>query len=53
VVVPVDGTGTTSVEAAKALPVPGVQKPPLQVGKWFVVSIDRYSFKDVPMDIIF
>jgi hypothetical protein len=34
-VVPDNGTGTTSVEDVKALPVPGVQKPPRQVGKRF------------------
>ncbi len=34
-VVPVDGTGTGSVEAVKALPVPGMQKPPRWVGKCF------------------
>ncbi len=33
--VPVDETGTASVEAVKAPPVPGVQKPPRWVGKWF------------------
>jgi hypothetical protein len=33
--VPIDGTGTTSVEAVKALPVPGMQKPPSWVGKQF------------------
>ncbi len=33
--VPVDGMGTTSVEAVKAPLVPGVQKPPCQVGKRF------------------
>ena len=32
---PVDGTGTTSVAPVKAPPVPGVQKPPRQVGKRF------------------
>ncbi len=30
--VPVEGTGTVSV---KAPPVPGVQRPPRRVGKWF------------------
>jgi hypothetical protein len=35
VAVPVDGTGTESVAPAMAPPVPGVQKPPRQVGKWF------------------
>jgi hypothetical protein len=34
-VVTVDETGTASVKAVKALPVPGVQKPPRQVGKRF------------------
>ncbi len=33
--VPVGGTGTTSVAPVKALPVPGVQKPPRRVGKRF------------------
>ncbi len=33
--VPVDGTGTASVEAVKAPPVPGMQKPPARVGKRF------------------
>ncbi len=33
--VPVDGAGTVSVETVKALPVPGVQKTPRQVGKQF------------------
>jgi hypothetical protein len=33
--VPIDGMGTTSVEAVKAPPVPGVQKPPRRVGKRF------------------
>jgi hypothetical protein len=33
--VPVDGMGTVSVEAVKAPPVPGVQKPPRRVGKRF------------------
>jgi hypothetical protein len=33
--VPVDGTGTASVEAVKAPPVPGVQKSPHRVGKQF------------------
>ncbi len=33
--VPVDGTGTVSVEAVKAPPVSGVQKPPCWVGKRF------------------
>jgi hypothetical protein len=32
-VVSVDGMGTASVEAVKALPVPGKQKPPCRVGK--------------------
>ncbi len=32
----IEGTGTTSVETVKALPVPGMQKPPRQVGKWFL-----------------
>jgi hypothetical protein len=32
---PVDGTGTASVEAVKAPLVPGVQKPPSRVGKQF------------------
>ncbi len=32
--VPIDGTGIVSVETMKALPVPGVQKPPRRVGKW-------------------
>ncbi len=32
---PVDGTGTASVEAVKALPVPGMQKPPRWVRKRF------------------
>jgi hypothetical protein len=31
----VDETGTASVEAVKAPPVPGVQKPPRRVGKRF------------------
>jgi hypothetical protein len=31
--VPVDGTGTASVEVVKALSVPGMQKPPRLVGK--------------------
>jgi hypothetical protein len=31
--VSVDGTDTASVEAVKAPPVPGVQKPPRRVGK--------------------
>ncbi len=31
----VDETGTASVEAVKASPVPGVQKPPRRVGKRF------------------
>jgi hypothetical protein len=35
VAVPVDGTGTASVEIVKAPPVMGVQKPPRQVGKRF------------------
>ncbi len=34
-VVSVDGTDTASVEAVKAPPVPGVQKPPRRVGKRF------------------
>jgi hypothetical protein len=33
--VPVDGTGTASVEPVMALPVPGVQKPPHRIGKFF------------------
>jgi hypothetical protein len=33
--VPIDGTGTASVEAVKAPLVPGVQKPPRRVGKRF------------------
>jgi hypothetical protein len=33
--VSVDETGTASVEAVKAPPVPGVQKPPRRVGKRF------------------
>ncbi len=33
--VPIDRTGTASVEAVKALPVPGVQKPTRWVGKQF------------------
>ncbi len=33
--VPVDGIGTASVEAVKAPPVKGVQKPPRQVRKRF------------------
>ncbi len=32
---PVDGTGTVSVEAVKVPLVPGVQKPPCRVGKRF------------------
>jgi hypothetical protein len=35
VAVPIDGTGTASVEAVKAQPVPGVQKSPQRVGKLF------------------
>jgi hypothetical protein len=35
VAVPVDGTGTTTVEPVMVLPVPGVQKPPRRVGKRF------------------
>ncbi len=35
VAVPVDGTGTVSVAPVMAPPVPGVQKPPRQVGKRF------------------
>jgi hypothetical protein len=35
VAVPVDGMGTASVEIVKAPPVPGVQKPPCQVGTRF------------------
>jgi hypothetical protein len=34
-VVSVDGIGTATVEAVKALPVPGMQKPPRWVGKRF------------------
>ncbi len=34
--VPVDGTGTASEAPVMAPPVPGVQKPPRQVGKWFL-----------------
>ncbi len=34
-VVPDDGTGTSSVDPVMALPVPGVQKPPRRVGKQF------------------
>ncbi len=34
-VVPVDGTGTAPVAPVKAPPVPGMQKPPRQVGKRF------------------
>ncbi len=33
--VPVDGTGTASVAPVKAPLVPGMQKPPRRVGKWF------------------
>jgi hypothetical protein len=33
--VPNDGTGIASVEAVKALSVPGVEKPPHRVGKQF------------------
>jgi hypothetical protein len=33
--VPIDGMGIASVEAVKAPPVPGVQKPPRRVGKRF------------------
>ncbi len=33
--VPVDRTGTASVAPVMAPPVPGVQKPPPRVGKWF------------------
>ncbi len=33
--VSVDGTGTASVAPVKALPVPGLQKPPRRVGKRF------------------
>ena len=33
--VPIDGMGTKYVKAVKALPVPGVQKSPHQVGIWF------------------
>jgi hypothetical protein len=33
--VPIDETGTASVEAVKAPPVPGVQKPPHRIGKRF------------------
>ncbi len=33
--VPVDGTGTMSVTPVMVPLVPGVQKPPLWVGKWF------------------
>ncbi len=40
---PVDGTGTASVEAVKALPVLGVHKPPRRVGKRF-----RDSFVEAP-----
>jgi hypothetical protein len=47
--VPVDGTGTASVEAVKALPVPGVQKPPCRVGKrfrdCFVVAPEKKKVK--------
>jgi hypothetical protein len=32
---PLDGTGTASVEAVKTPPVPGMQKPPRRVGKRF------------------
>jgi hypothetical protein len=43
--VPVDGTGTASVAPVKAPPVPGVQKPPRQVGKRFrdrlVAALER------------
>jgi hypothetical protein len=35
VAVPLDGTGSASVAPVMALPVPGVQKPPRQVGKQF------------------
>ncbi len=35
VAVPVDKTGTASVAPVMAPPVPGVQKPPRRVGKWF------------------
>jgi hypothetical protein len=35
VAVLVDGTGTASVAPVRALPVPGVQKPPRRVGKRF------------------
>ncbi len=33
--VPLDGTGTVSVAPVMAPPIPGVQKPPRQVGKRF------------------
>ncbi len=33
--VPVDGTGTASVETVKTPPVPDVQKPPRRIGKQF------------------
>jgi hypothetical protein len=43
--VPVERTGAVSVEAVKAPPVPGMQKPPRRVGKRdrdrFVVAPER------------
>ncbi len=49
---PVDGAGIMSVEAVKAPPVPGVQKPPCRVGKWFqdrfVVAPEKKKVKKPP-----
>ncbi len=39
--VPVDGTGTASVEAVKAPPVSGVQKPPHSLGRKMVLGPSR------------